>query len=168
MKHQRMKAPIQSRKHYVHLSNAVTTTGTLLSFEAVNAVVAPATSLPADIQEGSVIKAVYFEIWIYGLGASGTDTQFFMAIEKLTGGQPEMTFAQSATLGAYPNKKNILYTTQGVIGGIDTNSIPIIKNWLLIPKGKQRFGLGDRLQVNISALGANINRCGIMTFKEYN
>ncbi len=167
VRHRRMVAPITSKKHYVHLANASLASGALLSFAAVEGVVAPAVSAAQEVQEGSVVKAVYFEIWIYGLGATGVDTQFFMAIEKRPSNAPAMTFANSSNLGAYDNKKNILYTTQGVIGGIDTNSIPIIKNWLLIPKGKQRIGLGDNIQVNIATVGAAIQRCGVMTFKEY-
>ncbi len=162
-----MAAPINAVKHYVHLANSTGVSAALLTFSVVDAVVAPATALPASVKEGSIVKAVYCEIWVYGLGASGTDTQFFLCIEKLVGGSPVMTYAQSLQLGAYPNKKNILYSTQGVIGGIDTNSIPVIKNWVLIPKGKQRFGLGDRLQINISTLGASMQRCAIFTFKEY-
>ncbi len=78
-----------------------------------------------------------------------------------------MTYAQSLNLGAYPNKKNILYTTQGVIGGRDTQAIPVMRQWLLIPKGKQRMGLADKVEVTIASTGTAMQRCGIFTFKEY-
>ncbi len=162
-----MVAPITSKKHYVHLSNSSIASGADTSFDAVEAVVAPATANSQEVQEGSVVKAVFFEIWVWGSEISGNDTQFLMAIEKRPSEAPAMTFAQSSNLGAYPNKKNILYTTQGVIGGRDTQAIPLIRNWLLIPKGKQRMGLGDFISVTIAATGAAMQRCGIMTFKEY-
>ncbi len=162
-----MAAPIVSRKHYVHLTNSELASGGITSFNAVDAVVAPATASSEDVIEGSVVKAVHFEIWCGGRGAANADTQFFMAIEKLPTSAPAMTLAQSSNLGAYPNKKNVLYTTQGVLGDGTTQSVPIIRDWLLIPKGKQRMGLGDRIAVTITTLGQAMNRCGIITYKEY-
>ncbi len=162
-----MVAPINANKHYVHLSNSQIASGAISTIVQVEAVAAPASANSFEVEEGSIVKAVYLEQWIYGLGASGVDTQFFMCVMKKPSDAPDLTFAQSSNLGAYPNKKNILYTTQGVIGGIDTNSIPIIKNWLLIPKGKQRMGLGDKIVTYITTLGAAIQRCGFATYKEY-
>ncbi len=162
-----MVAPINANKHYVQLSNANIASGALFAFTIVDAVSAPATTTTADVEEGSVVKAVYIEMWIYGLGASGTDTQFFLDVEKIPSGATTMTFAQSSTLSAYPNKKNILYTSQGVIGGIDTNSVAVLRNWILIPKGKQRMGLGDKIVLNIATIGAPLQRCGFSTYKEY-
>jgi len=158
---------IHSKKHYVHLSNGSVASGAATTFDAVEAVVAPAVGDAQEVVEGSTIKAVHFELWVWGAGASGTDTQFTCAIEKVSAGQTPMTFTQSSNLGAYPNKKNIFWTSQGVIGGVDTQSIPIIRDWLLIPKGKQRFGLGDVLSVTITTLGASLQRCGLITYKEY-
>ncbi len=79
-----------------------------------------------------------------------------------------MTLAQSQNLGAYPNKKNILYTTQGILADANDGgpTIPLIRGWIKIPKGKQRMGLDDRIVVNITAVGA-LRLCGISTFKEY-
>ncbi len=162
-----MVAPINANKHYVHLSNNQVASGAISTIVQANAVVAPAASNPNDVEEGSVIKAIYIEIWLYGQGASGIDTQFFMCTMKKPSDAPDLTFGQSSNLGAYPNKKNVLYTTQGVIGGIDNNSIPIIKNWLLIPKGKQRMGLGDQIVTYITSVGAVMQRCGFATYKEY-
>ncbi len=167
MRHRRMVAPINANKHYVHVPNANIASGAIENIPIIDAVVAPAAAASINVEEGSVVKAVYIEMWIYGLGASGTDTQFFLAIEKIPANGPSMTVADSLNLGAYQNKKNILYTSQGVIGGIDTNSVAVIRNWFLIPRGKQRFGLGDRLDVNVAPLGAPMQRCGFSTYKEY-
>ncbi len=168
MQHRRrMVAPINANKHYVQFSNANIASGALEALIAVDAVQAPATGNARDVEEGSIVKALYLEIWCYGLGASGTDTQFFLDVEKIPSGATTMTFAQSSNLSAYPNKKNILYTTQGVIGGIDTNSVALLRNWILIPKGKQRMGLGDRVVVNVTTVGAPMQRCGFSTYKEY-
>ncbi len=167
MRHRRMVAPINANKHYVHFPNANIASGARENLAIVESVVAPAAAASINVEEGSIVKAIYLEMWIYGLGASGTDTQFFLAIEKVPANATRMTFADSSNLGAYQNKKNILYTSQGVIGGIDTNSVAVLRNWILIPKGKQRMGLGDRLDMTIATLGAPLQRCGFSTYKEY-
>ncbi len=168
MRHRRMLAPINTVKHYVHKAVSVTASGALSTTNLVRAVVAPATANAANVKEGSIVKAVYIEMWINADTATGDDAQFVLIVERKPGNQTDMTAAQSTNLGAYPNKKNILYTTQGVLAaGIDgAQSVPVIRNWVLIPKGKQRFGLDDSLQVHVSAVGA-LKTCGIATFKEY-
>ncbi len=161
------KSPIVSRKHYVHRSNTQLASGVIQNNIVAEAVVAPATTLASDVQEGSILKAVYVEIWLGGAGLSGNSTQFNLTLEKISSDGPVMTFAQSLGLGAYPNKKNIFYTTQGVLAGEDVQTVPVIRNWVLIPKGKQRMGLSDRIMLNIAASGQNIDVCGIFTYKEY-
>jgi len=165
----RMLAPINSNKHYVHRTNVQLASGAIQNNVIVDAVVAPATGNAFDVEEGSVVKAVYIEIWLASAGAAAATNQFSLTVEKLPNNLVAMTFAQSANLGAYTNKKNILYTTQGVLvsAASGTTSIPIIRQYILIPKGKQRMGLSDRLMVNISATGQPLNICGIFTYKEY-
>ncbi len=154
-------------KHYVHQTNTAIASGSLLSFTAVSAVVAPATATAASVIEGSVIKAVHIEFWLTGNEVSGNTTQFALIVEKLIGGATAMTAAQAVNLGAYPNKKNILYTTQGVLSSsVDGQSVPVLRGWVLIPKGKQRFGLTDKLIVSINAVG-KLRACGLTTYKEY-
>ncbi len=169
MPHRKMLAPINTVKHYVHRSNSGVASGSISSNVIVDAVVAPATGNAFDVKESAVIKAVHIEFWLLMVGASGSTSQFAMIIEKVPSNQASVTVAQMLNLGAYTNKKNILYTTQGVLGSfIDGSpSIPIIKSWFLIPKGKQRFGLGDRLVVSMAPTGQTTNICGLSTYKEY-
>ncbi len=165
----RMVAPINANKHYVHLTNGETGSGGLFTQNIAVAVVAPATSNAFDVEEGSIVKAVFIELWCAGAGGTGADTQFSASVEKRPSDAPIMTPAQSLNLGAYKNKKNILYFTQGVIGAhVDGNQgVPLLRQWFKIPKGKQRMGLGDRIVLNIGTVGTGINRCGFMTYKEY-
>ncbi len=88
--------------------------------------------------EGAVIKAVYIEFWLKGLGASDAITQFNMAIYKNPGGTNDLVAADLLNMMAYDNKKNIFYATQGVIGGVGGGqSVSPIRQWIKIPKGKQ-------------------------------
>jgi len=164
----RMQAPINSIKHYVHRTNTVVATGVLLSVPVVTTVVAPATASSLEVKEGSIVKAVHFELWLAGNGTTGVSAQFTVIVEKLNGAGVPMTAGQAVNLGAYPNKKNILYTSQGQLGAqVDGNqSVPMVRGWILIPKGKQRMGLGDRIFFHVHSVGS-VRVCGLTTYKEY-
>ncbi len=164
-----MLSPIMSVKHYAHLTNGTQGTGTIARFELVTAAVAPATGNATDVQEGSHVKALYVEMWVAGDGASGSDTQYLIAIEKRPSNLAVMTFAESLNLGAYHNKKNILFTAQAFSGAMVDGypAVPVIRGWIKIPKGKQRMGALDRITLNIQTNGASLRRCGFVTFKEY-
>ncbi len=167
MPRHRMVAPINTVKHYVTQVDVVIATGVILNHAAINAVVAPATANTNEVREGAIVKAIYIERWLSGDEAT-VPSQFVLTVEKKRVTELAMTFAQSLVLQAYPNKKNILYTTQGVLtttklGG---NTVPVIRQYILIPKGKQRFGLGDQLFVNIAFVTSG-HACGIETYKEY-
>ncbi len=163
-----MVAPINSLKHYVHLTNTLIASGVLLTNAIVHAVIAPATTNPQDVKQGAVVKAVYFERWLLGDSATGNTATFTVIVEKVPGNGTPMTFAQSLNLGGYPNKKNILYTTQGIVSDTadGSNPVPVIRGWIKIPKGKQRMGLDDIINIHVSAVGA-LRACGIATYKEY-
>ncbi len=164
-----MVAPINSIKHLVNIGNASVASGTAANLKLAESVVAPATAESASIKEGSVLKAMFVEMWIWGGGTTGVDTQFSFFIYKDPGGSNPMTFAESTNAGTYNNKKNIFFSSQGVLGaGVDgAQAIPVHRGWIKIPKGKQRFGLGDRMNALISTSGSAIQRCGIAIYKEY-
>ncbi len=163
----RMLAPINTTKHYLHHAFFTVAAAAITNNDEVNAVALSAVTNANDVQSGSIVKAIYIEYWMSGDSASAQST-FNITVEKVSGGQPDMTFANAVNLMAYPNKKNVLYTTQGLVGDSTNNAVPIIRQWIAIPKGKQRFGLGDQLRTNIASITGTIRLCGIVIFKEYN
>ena len=164
-RHRRMVAPINSIKHYVNIENNQIASGAVLATNVVDAVAT--TSSAEDVVEGSIVKAIFFERWIKSQAAAGEDTKFQYLIEKVPSNQSSVTFAQMNTLDSYPNKKNVLFYSQGVIGDLTTQSIPVVRNWFLIPKGKQRMGFGDKITSTLSATSAVLQNCGFSTYKEY-
>ncbi len=161
-----MRPIVHSVKHYVQVSLSTITTGVSLSTLIVSAVESTTANLVNEVPEGSLVKAVYVEIWAIG----SVSNQFFTAIlEKTPAGSAPATVAQMAALGTYANKKNILYTTQGLASNDGIAApIPILRQWFKIPKGKQRFGLGDNLRFNLASRGSDdIIICGFFTYKEY-
>ncbi len=164
-----MRAPIHSIKHYVQQTNTAIASGAGTSVIIVAAVAN--TALPVntkDVIEGAIVKAVYLEFWLKGTGAADADTQFNFVIFKNPGGTNDMSVADSTNLMAYDNKKNIFFASQGVIGGVGGGqSVPVIRQWIKIPKGKQRFGLKDELTVFIGTTGEAMQACGLVVYKEY-
>ncbi len=162
-----MVAPINSIKHYVQFSNAATPDGAIRGIIVVDAVVASAVNLSSEVLEGSIVKAVFVEWWLKGNSANGGTTQFTLTLEKVPAGATSISTGELANLMTYPNKKNILYTSQGVLGDLETQAVPFIRGWFKVPKGKQRFGLGDRLILSLLPVGSTLNNCGFSTYKEY-
>ncbi len=167
MRHRRMLAPINAIKHYNNTENADLTAAARRSIDLVDTVAQSAVVNTEDVVEGSIVKAVFVEHWAKSNADAGQDTKFQLCLEKVPAGAASITFAQMNSLMGYVNKKNILFFSQGVIGDLTTQAIPIVRQWFKIPKGKQRFGLGDKLVLSISATGFSINNCGFSTFKEY-
>ncbi len=159
-----MRPPIHSKKHYVQESLMTITAGAVDTNIMVNAIEQPV-ALP-DVVEGALVKAIFIERWVR---TNDTAPGAFTAIVvKHNGGVNDPSAAEMAALGDWNNKKNILYTTQGLSN--DTNSIatPFLRNWIKIPKGKQRMGLGDTIRLHIFAQALDQNVCGFATYKEYN
>jgi len=124
----------------------------------------PNISASNDVKAGTVVTAVYLEYWI--LANSQQPAQIMLALEKVPADSGGIQFADNQLLTFYKNKKNIFYTTQGLVGDANTNPTPFVRQWFKIPKGKQRFGNGDRLNVSItSILTEDVNVCGFGLFK---
>ncbi len=160
-----MRPVIHSQKHYVQQSRSTVATVALNTIDIILAVEGTIANAVDEVIEGAIIKAVYVEMWLIDAGAAGS---FSITLEKRPSNLGAIAFATSQALGAYGNKNNILYTTQGLTpnDGL-TGPMPVIRQWFKIPKGKQRFGLGDKLVLNIANMGANdLFHCGFFIYKE--
>ncbi len=161
-----MKPIVHSTKHYVQKTLTSVLTGTLNVTTLVHGVLSTLANLNNEVEEGANVKAVFIELWLLGT----TNNQFFtITIEKVPGAGNDQTFAESTDLFSYVNKKNILYTTQGLAPNDGVGQpIRVIYQWFKIPKGKQRWGFNDKLNLNVSSRGdGTIDVCGFSTYKEY-
>ncbi len=161
-----MRPIINSEKRILQISlgnvSALAVTGTTL----VDCVQDPTASAPDAVPPGTVVKALYLELWLLGSGQQPNTST--VLVEKRVGLSDPPDFAQMQNLNAYTNKKNILETHQGLVGDANTNPSPFFRGWIKIPKGKQRFGIGDRMGLMISAITEDLQFCGICIFKAYN
>ncbi len=137
--------------------------GNFLAIDLVLPVETP--TLAEEVRVGAAVKAVYVEVWLQG--ATSQVGSCTVIIEKLSSGSAGIGFTGLADLHNYANKKNILFTGEGLLGDANTNPVPVHRGWLKIPKGKQRFGLGDKLQLAVSSQADDTFICGMTIFKEY-
>ncbi len=156
---------IHSVKHYVQTSIATVTGGAVLNTILVTAVAVQDVNAVNEVQEGSVIKAIYLEYWLRAGSTTPSSGQAIIFKEGSDTTPPTAT--EMAALGSWDNKKNIFYTTMGLFNDQDADAINIYKGWLKIPKGKQRFGLGDSLRLSIFTPTIDLQVCGFCTYKEY-
>ncbi len=163
-----MRAPIHSKKHIVQISQATVAQGIANNELIVDAIEGQST-VPGAVQEGAVVKAVYIEFWL-GQASATIVGSYTLIVYKNPGSGHGVTAGEMAALHDYTNKKNIFFSSQALSPPTDGGLIPVIKGWVKIPKGKQRFGLADRLSIGIrnnTASAIDINYCGIAIFKEY-
>ncbi len=161
-----VKPVLHSVKHYVQWSIFTVLGSAIQAQSIVDAVPALSVNDPDEVSEGEVVKAVYLELWARTSEVSPGSGQ--LIVYKIESDSANPTIADMAALHDWDNKKNILYTTQGLFNDQDADAIALHKGWIKIPKGKQRFGLGDRLQYSFSAAGAiDVVLCGFSTYKSY-
>lgn len=162
-----MKAIINSVKHIRQVPLTSIQEQTMANTKIAETVTAEPTAV-IDVVVGSVIKAIYCEMWLLGEGAQPCTATW--SLEKLVAGATAMTQAQGQAMDSYPNKRNILKIGQGFIGDSNSNPIPILREWIKIPKGKQRMAQDDSWMLNISCVGEADNGleiCGTFVYKEY-
>ncbi len=161
-----MKASIQSRKHIVQESVFTVALGATTTKNVAVAVERTIANTVTEVVEGATIKAIFLEFWITSDDAAQGSCS--ITLEKRSSGAGAITFAEAQALDSYANKKNILYFTQGLSPPNVQSGIPFVRGWFKIPKGKQRFGLGDILAINFTGITNGANICGMAIYKEYN
>ena len=121
---------------------------------------------PVEIDAGTIIKAVYVELWI---SSQANNVGQMNAIVSKATQNAGISFANMQNLHSAPFKRNIFYTTQGLTPDSNANPTPFIRQWIKIPKGKQRFGVGDTLVLTVGNLNptTDIDMCGFMLYKAY-
>ncbi len=159
-----MRAPIHTIKHYSHTPATGVASGALLSVTLISAIAKGAARANAfEVEEGAVVKAVYVEFWVKSDNPNFTVNGCLL---KRPANADNPTFTEMNGLGSYINKKNILEFHQGLSPAGD-QTLALFRGWYKIPKGKQRFGLGDKLGIVFSFTGSAGDVCGFTTYKEY-
>jgi len=163
-----MRAVVKSKKHIFQISQSTVAQAAVVNTTFLDASEATSAT-PQDVEEGAIVKACYVEFWVSQDSASVVGS-YTIILCKVPGNSVVPSSVNLAALHDYENKKNILFTAQGLLTPNDGGQVPVLRSWYKIPKGKQRMGLGDRLQVvirNNNATAIDINFCGVVIYKEY-
>ncbi len=163
-----MKPVIKSKKHIFQISQSTVAQAAIANTILLDALEVTSTT-PAGVEEGAIVKACYVEFWVSQDSASVVGS-YTVVLYKQPGDSTGMLTAEAAALHDYKNKKNIFFTAQGLLTPNDGGQVPVLRGWYKIPKGKQRFGLGDRLIVairNNNLTAIDVNFCGLAIYKEY-
>ncbi len=161
-----MRPIISSKKHYVQISQSTVSQAALVNTELVDAIEG-AHSSPTHIAEGNVVKAVWIEFWL-GTASATVVGSYTVVVYKNPGSGHGLTAGEAAALHDYTNKKNIFYASQALSPPTDGGLVCVLKQWIKIPKGKQRFGLADRFTIGVrnnNATAIDLNFCGMAVFK---
>ncbi len=156
---------VHSTKHYVQQSIGSAVVGTETDTIVARAVNVVDKNAVNEVEEGTSIKAVYCELWLRSAATAASSFVFIFC--KRPSGVNSPTDAEMAALGDWDNKKNVLFTSQGLTNDVDSTAMSVYRGWLKIPRGKQRMGLGDELSWHLRAVGQTINFCGFQLYKEY-
>ncbi len=156
-----MKPPINSDKHYVQTPATLVASGAVLTINLVKSDNTLAAT--SSVRQGATVKAIYLEYWVVGAAAKFTGN---IIICKRPGDLGNPTVTEMANLSAYKNKNNVFAHHQGLMPA-DGNIIPMFREWIPIPRGKQRIAIGDIISVSIAAVGTAVTICGFATYKEY-
>ncbi len=157
-----MRPKVHTEKHYVQFSLGATASGAITSLKLAESVAAP--TAKDEVREGCTISAVYVEMWLTSDDtAGGTCISTF---HKKPPGTANLTVAQSADLNTYPGKNNIFSTHMGLLGPNVQVPIPVFREWIKIPRGKQRMELGAQLKLNLHGQSNGLAFCGFVIYKE--
>ncbi len=163
-----MRAVIKSKKHVFQISQATVSQAAVVNTVFVEAKELTST-VPQNVEEGAIVKACYLEFWL-SQDSAAVIGSYTLIVHKLPGTAGLPTAANLAAIHDYNNKKNILFTAQGLLTPNDGGQVPVLRGWYKIPKGKQRFGLSDRLLISLrnnNVTAIDINFCGLAIYKEY-
>jgi len=163
--------PINSQKHENSWSFLIQNAS---SAQTINVIVGTergtiATATPEEVQIGAKISSVYFEFNLNGVDNSGGAQVFHWLIIKnpnsqISGIDPALYNKDFKSKILKRGMEMLPEIPLGSGGTVQTKRIFVLR----IPKGLQRFGQNDKLQLvykNTSA--SSINFCGITIFKEY-
>jgi len=161
-----MRPVIDSEKRIVQITLSAVTGFAQASVNIVDAKQSITATDPREVSIGTVVKAVYLELWLLGSGQQpNTSSVWFY---KLPSGTGVPTAGQLADMNGWDNKNNILEAHMGLVGDANTNPTPFFRGWIKIPKGKQRMSIGDKIGFSILAITEDVQFCGIAIYKRYN
>ncbi len=154
-------------KHIVD-SNATVSAGVTLPVTLVLGRDAPLITAPREVETGAKVHGVFLNVQIQGNQiSSGGIPNIYMAVYKNKGSNvPNIDPTQT---GTNSDKSNIIHQEMGMFqsDSVDGNPKTLFKGVIVIPKGLQRFGLDDALDITLRSTAINFKYCLQCIYKEF-
>lgn len=153
--------PINSRKNIVDSTLLAVGAATVSAVNLVTAV-DDFTGAAATVPTGATVKSVYLFVQI--LPTAGTANVDWYIWKNPAGA---LTPAVPGVVGGNPMRRYVMHEEKGIPGNAADGAYPLtFKGVIKIPRGRQRFGEGDVLQIRLR--GADIyNACVKCIYKFY-
>ncbi len=155
---------INTLKHVVDLQGGliVNTQAEEILVDATDAPVA-ATN-PQEIENTSSINAVFLNVQVAATSTAAL-ANVYMYVAKNPGNN--LTMPNANAVGKSDNRRHVLHQEM-IMTEKNTTAIPrtLFKGVIKIPRGKQRFGVDDRLSIFLLSPGTTYDYCIQCIYKE--
>ncbi len=159
-----MFRPINRIKHVIDLQFA-TAAGGQQSQDLILAVDNPVIANTTEVVTGSKVNGIYLKLEANAT-SSGALANAYMIIFKNPGGN--LTVPAPNAVGGNDNKKYVIHQEM-IMFQQQTGSNPrtLFNGVIRIPRGYQRFGPNDKLEMRVLAPGVATNWCFQCHYKEF-
>ncbi len=159
--------PIQRIKHIID-NSATLTAGAAVTVPIVAATDTPTLGVTTSVITGSKVHGIFFSIEVASNEAQdvGAIPNVYLAVVKNPGGN--LTFAGINTMGDDDNKRFVFHQEMVMIdNNLGGNPRTLFKGVVVIPKGYQRMGPNDKIDILIFSPAINIVFCVQAHYKEF-
>ncbi len=156
--------PVNRIKHVIDLQFA-TAAGGQQSQDLILAVDNPVIANTTEVVTGSKVNGIYLKLEANPTSSAALPNAY-MIIFKNPGGN--LTVPAPNAVGGDDNKKYVIHQEMVMFQG-QTNGNPrtIFNGVIRIPRGYQRFGPNDKLEMRVLSPGVNTNWCFQCHYKEF-
>ncbi len=157
--------PINRIKHVVDNDGAVEDTANVV-VDLIRAVDAPVITQTNQVVTASKVHAIYLHVEVSHTSTAGRPN-IFMAVMKNPANT--ITVPDPRTIGDSDTKRYIIHQEMIMMSGDAGNGLPrpLFNGVISIPKGMQRFGPGDRLQLILRTGTVDADWCQQCHYKEF-
>ncbi len=158
--------PVNRIKHVVDVQGALPL-NTVVTTDLIDTTDTPTLAAVDSVETGSKVYGVYLKVEVVRTQAtSGVLTNAYMAVFKNPGGS--VTVAAPNIIGGDKDKKYVIHQEM-IMTEQQGNSNPriLFNGVIVIPRGYQRNGPEDKLQVHLLSPGGTMNFCLQCHYKEF-
>ncbi len=157
--------PVHSLKHIVDRQGGLVA-GTQVVESVIVAVDSPVINTsPENVEHGSHVNSIFLNVQVAATGTAAI-ANVYMTVVKNPGNQ--LVLPNGNVIGTSDIRKYVIHQEM-IMTEKNTTAIPrtLFKGVIKIPGSYARFGIKDKLHVNLFSPGVNFDYCVQVIYKEY-